>query len=574
MAYAKSGRNPDAIGRVDEWVEQRIQEHRNPTGPKETHLLNGDSFRFVEYPTTTGGTAGLRIDITESMRTESALRESETQLRLLTDSLPVVIIYVDLESRYVLANKLAEKWYARPRASFIGAHLRDVLGDEGLVVLGPYRDRVLAGETVNAEETLTYPDGITRTIDFTYVPHRNVQGEILGFYGLVMDISDRKRAEAAAKASESRLSGILDVTSDAIIMIDKDQRVSMFNKGSEKIFGHVAGNVIGQPLDILIPETFRVVHGEHIAKFDRSQDASRPMSERKEIFGLRKDGTDFPAEASITKLELNGETVFSVILRDITEGKQAENTLRTALLNAEFANKAKSEFLATMSHELRTPLNAIIGFSEMLSGQYFGALGSEKYVEYAGDIGTSGEHLLHLINDLLDLSVIEAGGYQLHKKSLNFQRIAADCVPMIAEEARRKGIVYTSDVPDNLPTINADRRALKQVVLNILSNAIKFTSEGGKINLKASASNDALIIEVRDTGVGISENKISNLTEPFVRGEPDPHKAQEGAGLGLAIVKSLVDLHDGDLAIKSEVGVGTAVMVTLPYGDVLKHCLL
>ena len=199
-----------------------------------------------------------------------------------------------------------------------------------------------------------------------------------------------------------------------------------------------------------------------------------------------------------------------------------------------------------MSHELRTPLNAIIGFSETMSRQYYGPLGSERYVEYASDIKNSGDHLLHLINDLLDLSAIEAGEHQMHKETLNVQDVIDDCAPITNERAGGKKIVYISNAPHDLPPLEADRRALKQILLNLLSNAIKFTPDGGEVTLTATASNDALMIEVRDTGTGIPEAELETLTDPFVRGESDPYKSQEGTGLGLAIVKSLVDLHDGD----------------------------
>ena len=249
---------------------------------------------------------------------------------------------------------------------------------------------------------------------------------------------------------------------------------------------------------------------------------------------------------------------------DITEQRQAEDARDTALQEAERANQAKSDFLATMSHELRTPLNAIIGFSDMIQGQYFGALGTKKYREYAIDIHNSSEHLLSLINDILDLSTIEAGKQPLAKEDLIVKDLAADCAPMISRAANEKNVKFSVEVPDTHPLLFADRRAVKQILFNLLSNAVKYTPDGGKILLKATATAKFHTFEVSDTGIGVPAEKLSTLTDPFTRVETDPHKPQQGTGLGLAIVNSLVNLHGGKLKIRSEVGRGTSVKVKLP----------
>jgi two-component system cell cycle sensor histidine kinase PleC len=265
-----------------------------------------------------------------------------------------------------------------------------------------------------------------------------------------------------------------------------------------------------------------------------------------------------------TNIKWQGKPARLSTLFDITERRRAEEDRRLALIDAERANQAKSDFLATMSHELRTPLNAIIGFSDMIEGQFFGALGSEKYKEYAHDIHNSSEHLMALVNDILDLSAIEAGKQPLFKEELIASEVAADCSLIIVNAAAEKNIEFSVDVSDNVTPLWADRRAIKQILFNLLTNAVKYTLEGGEILLKSSATGEFHVFEVKDTGVGVPAEKLSSLTDPFVRTETDPHKAQEGSGLGLAIVKSLVDLHGGELDIKSEVGVGTTVTVTLP----------
>jgi two-component system cell cycle sensor histidine kinase PleC len=248
----------------------------------------------------------------------------------------------------------------------------------------------------------------------------------------------------------------------------------------------------------------------------------------------------------------------------VTRLEIGEENLRTALANAEQANQAKSLFLANMSHELRTPLNAIIGFADIIKNQHLGPDSVEKYSEYAQDIWASGNHLLTLVNDILNLSAIEAGKYILKKERLAVREIVDDCSRVVANLAAAKGVRYASELPEDLPWLYADRRAVKQILLNLLSNAIKFTPPGGLVSLSASASDGKISIEVRDTDIGIAASFLPSLAHPFVRGEIDPLETQDGSGLGLAIVKSLVDLHEGQLTIESRIDRGTTVTVTLP----------
>lgn len=249
---------------------------------------------------------------------------------------------------------------------------------------------------------------------------------------------------------------------------------------------------------------------------------------------------------------------------DVTEQIHAEEARQEALAEAEHANRVKSEFLATMSHELRTPLNAILGFSDILSQQYFGPPGSGKYREYAGDIHDSATHQLDLVNDLLDISAIEAGKSPLSFSEVDLKEVVGDCLGTIRDKAGTLGIDLQMDITDVLPPISADRRALRQILLNLLSNAVKFTPDGGRIVIGVAGDGVETHIHVADTGSGIPEEHLQEVTKPFSRLDTSSRRNEPGSGLGLAITESLVDLHGGRMEIESRVGEGTTVTIILP----------
>lgn len=254
------------------------------------------------------------------------------------------------------------------------------------------------------------------------------------------------------------------------------------------------------------------------------------------------------------------------------ESHKTEAERKAALYKAEQANRAKSEFLATMSHELRTPLNAIVGFSEMLKGDLGDFMTEERSHEYATDIYNSGKHLLELITDVLDISAIEAGKRSSHKDMLVLGEVLQECVRFVSQQAIDGRIDLLCEVPDALPGLYAEKRSVVQIILNLLSNALKFTSPGGSIVVAAKALEDALYLEVRDSGVGIPPHRMQKITEPFSQGHDDPYRTQKGTGLGLSIVKSLVEANGGTLSIESEIGVGTTVSMLFPYMDgAVKH---
>jgi len=253
------------------------------------------------------------------------------------------------------------------------------------------------------------------------------------------------------------------------------------------------------------------------------------------------------------------------IYSDVTEIKASERRLIEARSEAEAANRAKGDFLANMSHELRTPLNAIIGFSEVISNELFGPINNEKYLEYIRDIHTSSLHLLSIINDVLDMSKIEAGKVELSKEIVQIQSVIGEVMRMVHERARSRDIELTALLPDEDVEIWADERSMKQIFLNLLSNAIKFSKDGGQIYVRIVADQpDVAVFEIEDHGIGMSEEEQERALQPFGQAKPATTRNYGGTGLGLPITKGLVEAHGGTLTIDSRAGDGTSVRIVLP----------
>jgi len=380
--------------------------------------------------------------------------------------------------------------------------------------------------------------------------------------------------ERALEQSERRFRSIIEIAPEAVITVNSDARIMVFNKAAERIFGYREEEVSGKHVEILIPPRLRAVHAGHFRGFATATKFSVPMSGRPDIFGLRKGGEEFPAAASISKSDIDGQRVYTVMLRDITERKRLEDELRashenlqTTLVELERSNQAKSEFLATMSHELRTPLNAILGFSEVMRHEQFGPIG-DRYRSYANDINSSGYYLLELINEVLDLAAVESGIKSLEPEPFGLGELLKECESIIRQSKKSSTVSVAVQTPQPDITAHADRRAVKQIVLNLLSNAIRYTDPGGSVDLSVDAEGEGFVISVTDTGCGIPEEFMTRITEPFFQVGRTPYMAGEGWGLGMTIVKSLVELMDGALDIASTVGKGTTVSVRLTNGQI------
>ena len=366
-----------------------------------------------------------------------------------------------------------------------------------------------------------------------------------------------------AKLLESKFRDLLESTPDAIIIANQAGRIVMANSQADTLFGYQRGELLGQIVELVLPDRYRGGHVSHRSGFF-SQPRTRRMGAGLELYGLRKNGDEFPVEVSLSPLETEEGTLAMSAIRDISDRRRIERVLQEKNAELERASHAKDRFLASMSHELRTPLNGIIGFAEFLADGKPGPL-NEKQKEYLGDILQSGRHLLHLINDMLDLVKVQAGKFELSPESFSLadaiQEVCTGMVPI----AESKRIDVRIDVSDALQTVTLDRPRFKQILYNLLSNALKFTEDAGHIHIEASPDGAAQFhLCVSDNGIGIRSEDLGRLFTEFEQLDTGTARRFGGTGLGLALTRNLVVLQQGEIAVESEIGKGSKFTVTLP----------
>ncbi|MGA7431350.1 MAG: ATP-binding protein [Xanthobacteraceae bacterium] len=406
--------------------------------------------------------------------------------------------------------------------------------------------------------------------------------------GIAVDITEQKNLVERTVAADLRLRDAIETIPEAFVLWDADNRLVLCNSNFQQLH-HLPDDAVssGTPYETIVAAGRKAIIRTTIANEDDQTQGARTfeaqlndgrwmhISERR-----TKDGGYVSVGTDITKLKqheqklVEGEKRQIATIVDLRKSQRALEVQTAELADlagkyadeknrAEDANQAKSKFLANMSHELRTPLNAIIGFSEIMESAMFGPLGADKYTEYSRDIRESGEYLLDVINDILDMSKIEAGGIRLAPEAVDVEPILADCQRVVSMRAGEKRLNLTVEIEPGL-ALNADRRALKQIALNLLSNAVKFTPDGGAVTVYGRERGGMVTIAIKDNGIGIPKIALRKLGRPFEQVESQLTKKYQGSGLGLAIAKSLVELHGGDMRIRSTLGTGTIVIVRLP----------
>ncbi len=379
--------------------------------------------------------------------------------------------------------------------------------------------------------------------------------------------------EGARTEAEARLGELLDAAPDAIIEVDREGRIVLLNRATERLFGYPRKDLLGMPVETLLPEALRGRHATHRAEYS-SNPVTRPMGQGLTLAARRRDGSEFPVEISLSPIRTGDSFSVMAIVRDVTERKAFEETIRKANQELEArnrevekANHLKSEFLASMSHELRTPLHTIIGFSELLQEENQGAL-NEAQKRFVGHVHRDSVHLLELINDILDLSKIEANRMELQIESFDARDVLVETVNAIAPAAEAKGILIEGRLEKPV-LVSADRVRLREIVTNLLSNAVKFTPRGGRVLVEQSPGPAGMAaISVSDTGVGIAPADQEVIFDRFRQVGSATSGVREGTGLGLAIVKRLVEMHGGNITVESAPARGSVFAFTIPLDPV------
>jgi PAS domain S-box-containing protein len=400
-----------------------------------------------------------------------------------------------------------------------------------------------------------------RVVDTYGDIERDAAGNIVALLGVVRNVTAEVASERSIREREAAYRFVAEEATDMIIRHDKD--------GTPLFVSPAVTALLGCSPDAYLQEPpFTRVHPEDLAMVQRVLLEARDNRKTATLaYRMRhSDGRYIWCETRV-RFVFDAATDAHLgaisISRDITEHKDFEEALHAARERAEFASHTKSRFLANMSHELRTPLNAIIGFSDIMNREMFGPIG-ERYTEYARLINESGGLLLDLINDLLDMSKVEAGKFALHLEEFAAGEVIESSLRLLSMRVENRGVTLTTRIEPTELRLKADPRAFKQILLNLVTNAVKFTDAGGCIDVTATSDGERLRLVVADTGAGIPEDVLPRLAQPFEQATSDPSRAHGGSGLGLALVKSLTQLHGGEFTLESRLGQGTTVTVTLP----------
>lgn len=519
---------------------------------------------------------------------------AERWLAAIVESSDDAIVGESLEGVVTSWNRSAERIFGYSASEAIGKPVSSltwrVEEDENDLDL---LRRIRRGERVDHYETVrVHKNGRRILVSLSMSPITDSTGALIGVAKIARDITARVSMEEslfasgervrllteqeaqtrAASLADRRFRELIEDAPDGVLQIDGSGKISLANRAAEILFGYTREELLRLAVDELVPEGQRANHARHRANFIQAG-VSRPMGLGLNLFGRRKDGSEFPVEISLSHVKAPSGVSVTAVVRDVTERKRMEEHVRALQegymaelqarqKEAERLNQLKNEFLASVSHELRTPLHTIIGFTDLLTEEFEGPLNPTQR-EFVSHIRRDSDHLLGLINDVLDLSRIEAGRLELHMKSLSLHNAISEAISAIQSQANTKSVLVCGDDLGELHVV-ADPIRLRQILYNLLSNAVKFTPHGGQVSVQAERNGRMVGVTVADTGVGISPDDQSKIFDRFYQAS----NKSGGAGLGLAICKQLIELQGGSISVQSEPGRGSRFHFDLPTSGV------
>ncbi|WP_440948416.1 sensor histidine kinase [Methanosarcina sp. T3] len=494
-------------------------------------------------------------------RAEKAIHEGEEIYRSMFKNAANLILLVDKKGTIVDCNSRVGELLGYRRVELLGQPIKNLIFSDYLKKINESSEEVgYRGFSFNKEYRMVRKDGRPVDVNVNSSGLMDENGYHVQTIYIVEDITERKKAEKLIKESEGRYRSLFQNNSAVIMLLDPDTgSILDANSAACDYYGYSREKMLSLNIaDINILPKEQIM--EELEQ-EKSRDINHFYFTHRLSNGVLRD-----VERYSYPILMGGRKLLYAIVSDITDNRKMQSELVRAKMEAEIANKAKSEFLASMSHELRTPLNSIIGFSDMLLTQNFGTL-NDKQLRYISNISVSGNHLLKLINDILDISKVEAGKMELKAEEFSVSDSISEVKALLTPLASKKDIQVLSMVDKELTTIRADRTKFKQILYNLVDNAIKFTPEDGYVIVDAGVEGDRAKIMVKDTGIGISEAETRKIFQPFTQLENSEYGKQKGTGLGLSLVKKFVEMHAGKIWVESEFGEGSKFIFTIPLNQ-------
>ena len=498
----------------------------------------------------------------ERRHTRERLRESEEQVRIIADNLPVLIINLDSEQRFRFVNKTCEEWFGRPRAEIVGKRIKDLFGEAEYEGFRPHVEMILAGKNAVFEQAVTYPDGVTRNVQAICVPQFGPDGEVRGFFALVQDVSERTHVEEALRESEARIRAVMENVADCVVTIDDTGRIESFNAAAERTFGYAESEVVGRNVAMLMNDADKSQHDSYLQRFLDTGIGKIIGVGPRELTGRRKDGSTVPVELAVSEMTVGKKRMFIGAMRDITERKLAEDMSRQheRELARLLRRNTVGEMAAALAHEINQPLASIVNFSRGCARRFrSGNWKSDEILNALDEISEQAERASSIIRHI---------GEFIHspepKRTLaDINDLVRSVATLTEAEFGIHGVKVTFELADGLPPVSVSVIEIEQVVLNLMMNSLDAMKETGRgdreIVIQTSlARRDAVEVAVRDVGAGLDGGMLDMVFDPYFTTK------ENGMGLGLSISRTIIDAHGGKLSAGLNADRGATFHFTLP----------